>query len=139
MSTPPPDPKWDTTFARFHPAETDCNGVAPYRGEVPRSCPLCGRSIRPSLPRRHDDHSASRRVDVLLEEAPHLLADSHRRDLWNLRAVLLLALAILSAMIGYALAMLVNLAAAHAGYYLACVLVIGAAAARAVANGEARR
>jgi hypothetical protein len=92
-----------------------------------------------SLPRRHDDHSASRRVDVLLEEAPHLLADSHRRDVWNLRAALLVALAILAGMIGYALSMLVNIAAAHGLYYAACVLVIAAAIARSIANGKARR
>lgn len=92
-----------------------------------------------SLPRRHDDHSASRRVDVLLEEAPHLLADSHRRDLWNLRAGLLLALAFLAGMVGWMLSAFMLPRAAHVGYYVAMLLVIAAAIARSIANGEARR
>ena len=92
-----------------------------------------------SLPRGYDDHSASRRVDVLLEEAPHLLADSHRRDLWNLRAALAIALAALAGMVGYLLSALMYDDAGHVAYYVACLLVIAAAIARAIANGEARR
>lgn len=92
-----------------------------------------------SLPRAYDDHSASRRVDVLLEEAPHLLADSHRRDPWNHRAALALALAVLAAVAGVTLAAFLYPLAAHVAYYAACLLVIAAAIARAVANGEARR
>lgn len=92
-----------------------------------------------SLPRPYDDHSASRRVDVLLEEAPHLLADEYRQARWNLRAVLLLALALLAFMVGYALSAFMYPLAAHVGYYVAMLLVIAAAIARSVANGEGRR
>lgn len=92
-----------------------------------------------SLPRRYDDHSASRRADVLLEEAPHLLADEYHGRRWNHRAVLALAAALLAGMIGYLLSALLYPHAAHVAYYVALVLVIAAAIARSIANGSAQR
>lgn len=92
-----------------------------------------------SLPRRRDDHSASRRVDVLLQEAPHLLADDYHRRLWNARAAFCLALALLAGAIGWALSAFYYPHAGHLAYNVALLLVLVAAIARGVANREARR
>lgn len=71
-----------------------------------------------------DDHSASRRVEVLEREAPHLLADDRAGRAHGLRLILLLTLATDAALVGLVLVTLGNYGGARIAFTGAAVCVV---------------